>query len=524
MLLRRRPLGASSWLLALGAFTAAFSALFLALLIVRPFANAQIVEIDNLATIAGPAMVLPFAFGWLRIRRPARRTLRAWNANLPATFLALGATTDTIGQAIWTYYAQVLHQPVPFPSLDDVSYLCTYPLLLTGILLIPNHGASAVSRSRASVEGLIVMAAAFTFSWYFVLGPTVLQGGESILGKVVGTAYPMGDLLLIGALVVLAFRSSDRSASRVTMLLFSGLGAMVVADYVFDIGTLHNTYQTGQLVDVLWPLADMLVALAATALRVTPFSRTATKSATDTPLAVKQSLVLAWLPYCLVGGVGVLDTVLLVIHGDNRLTSGVVVGSVCLVFLIMAQQVLATLENQRLSRRVQENNRELRLANDRLQALATSDPLTDLPNHRGIAGILASEVERACRYHRQLVVLFVDLDHFKAVNDTLGHSAGDVLLKEFAQSAKESLRATDVLGRWGGEEFVAVLPENDREQGLAVAERLRAQIAAARFSNVEGVRVTCSIGVASFPEAGTTVNELVSQADGAMYAAKRLGR
>jgi diguanylate cyclase (GGDEF)-like protein len=160
----------------------------------------------------------------------------------------------------------------------------------------------------------------------------------------------------------------------------------------------------------------------------------------------------------------------------------------------------------------------------RLESLAGADPATGLPNHRTLVSTLDREIERSRRYGHPCVLLFLDLDHFKALNDTFGHPAGDAALREFSSVVRSSLRSIDTLGRWGGEEFVAILPETDEEAGLSVAERLRSAVAAHAFWSAGGSHITCSAGLASYPEHAQDRDGLIELADQAMYAAKRLGR
>ena len=509
-------------------FTVIYTVGFLAFLLLHPVPQPILVEVDNIATILGPIVLLPFALGWLahRWRRRPRShegrtapSYRSW----AATFLALGVLTDTLGQTIWTFYAQVLHQPTPFPSWADASYLCTYPLLLIGILLLPKGAMSAAAKTRLSIDGLVIMTGAFTFSWFFVLGPTMMQGGESLLAKAVGTAYPFEDLLLIGALVILLGHLNDRRGRSIGLVLVMGLTCMVVADSVFDFQTLHNTYRTGELLDVLWPLSDLLIAVAAITVIALPERRVEVSA--DLGQDIRPHGYLGtWIMYVLVPAVGILDGYLLIAHGDTRLVTGVVFGSVVLVGLILLRQFLALLENAELSRKLRLNNDELIHANLRLEALATTDPLTDVLNHRGVVTALENELERARRYNHPFAILFMDIDHFKQVNDVMGHNIGDHALYEFASSARALLRGVDVLGRWGGEEFVAVLPETETGKAVAVAERIRSGVAEQSSATQPELRLTCSVGVASYPQDGSAIDELISIADDAMYAAKRLGR
>ncbi len=178
-------------------------------------------------------------------------------------------------------------------------------------------------------------------------------------------------------------------------------------------------------------------------------------------------------------------------------------------------------------------NDALHLANARLEGLATTDLLTGLPNHRAMANLLEAEVSRARRHSRSFGVLFFDIDHFKSINDFGGHAAGDAALQQFAALIRGRLRAADFFGRWGGEEFVAVLPETDEAGALVVAEQMCAAVAASVFAIGGGLRMTCSVGVAAHRVDGQAdgvedraegPEALLTAADRAMYAAKRLGR
>ncbi|HET9435576.1 MAG TPA: diguanylate cyclase [Candidatus Limnocylindrales bacterium] len=157
---------------------------------------------------------------------------------------------------------------------------------------------------------------------------------------------------------------------------------------------------------------------------------------------------------------------------------------------------------------------------------ATTDKLTGVPNRRALLLELFNEVERANRYERPLSVAFVDIDHFKAVNDTYGHAVGDLVLQGVAQALEGNLRATDMVGRYGGEEFMLILTETDVEEGAVLTEKLRTIVARQRFA-VEGnpgLSVTISIGIAGGIGSRLSSESLLRDADAAMYSAKSLGR
>jgi len=157
---------------------------------------------------------------------------------------------------------------------------------------------------------------------------------------------------------------------------------------------------------------------------------------------------------------------------------------------------------------------------------ATIDRLTGVFNRQALLAELFSEVERASRYDRPLSVAFVDIDHFKVVNDSYGHGAGDVVLRGVAQVLATNLRASDLIGRYGGEEFMLILTETAIEEGAVLAEKLRALIERERFA-IEGVQslsVTISIGIVGGFGEQLRMEALVRDADAAMYSAKSLGR
>ncbi|HWP34446.1 MAG TPA: diguanylate cyclase [Thermodesulfobacteriota bacterium] len=172
---------------------------------------------------------------------------------------------------------------------------------------------------------------------------------------------------------------------------------------------------------------------------------------------------------------------------------------------------------------------ELRLTNERLEALATTDSLTGLLNRRAFLERVEQEWDRASRYGRPLAFVMVDLDRFKAINDTYGHQIGDAVLRTAATRLARGVRASsDLVGRYGGEEFALFLPETTLAGALLAAERFRGIIAAAPFPVGEGIppiAVTASFGVSAAPHPKiASVADLIAAADRALYRAKAAGR
>lgn len=177
-------------------------------------------------------------------------------------------------------------------------------------------------------------------------------------------------------------------------------------------------------------------------------------------------------------------------------------------------------------RRILHMQDELIAAREALREQATRDPLTLLWNREGIIDFLHREVGRASRSREPLTVMMMDVDNFKMTNDTYGHLAGDAILVEVSRRIEKSLRSYDSVGRYGGDEFLIVLPNCDPESGVSLAERVRRKITGPSFAIPdESYSIEVSVGVATTSKgAGLSVHSLISAADTALLRAKRMGR
>ncbi|MGC8872851.1 MAG: diguanylate cyclase [Chloroflexia bacterium] len=180
------------------------------------------------------------------------------------------------------------------------------------------------------------------------------------------------------------------------------------------------------------------------------------------------------------------------------------------LIIAFGHQISIAVDNARLHQEIRER--------------AMRDSLTGLYNHAHLRERLREEVERARREGRTLALLMLDLDHFKQLNDTYGHLLGDAALRSVAQVLRRQTREYDVAGRYGGEEFVVVLPGAGEDEAREVAERIRTGVKEAPSPGLEGVPITVSIGVALFPTHGDSPDALIAAADTALYQAKALGR
>jgi two-component system cell cycle response regulator len=190
---------------------------------------------------------------------------------------------------------------------------------------------------------------------------------------------------------------------------------------------------------------------------------------------------------------------------------GAFVDSVRTTLEVLARHVAVSLANARMVKRLED--------------LATTDGLTGLYNKRTVVELGKQKLRSAERFEKPLSVLVCDLDHFKKINDTYGHDVGDVVIKGFGDILRRTKRNTDAVGRFGGEEFVVVCEETDATGAELLAQRIREQLEATTFhAKDQPLHVTCSIGIATFPRAGTDWDQLFKATDEALYASKHAGR
>jgi diguanylate cyclase (GGDEF)-like protein len=187
-------------------------------------------------------------------------------------------------------------------------------------------------------------------------------------------------------------------------------------------------------------------------------------------------------------------------------------------------RIYASLRTKSLQDELKKKNRELEEVLKKLESLSVTDHLTGIFNRRYFWGALETEFERFIRFKTPIACLMIDVDHFKNINDEYGHWAGDLVLKEIARIIKESLRKIDTVARWGGEEFIVLLPETAREHALNAATRILSEITGHHFLDIRE-KITVSIGIASLPELKIeTPEKLIEASDTALYKAKANGR
>ena len=433
------------------------------------------------------------------VRRYQPRRAAAWY------WMAAGQLCWVLGDALYSWYQDVAGTS-PFPSPADALYLVAYPLIVIGLVVLIRARKRGLDVAGLIDSGIVTVALGL-LSWAVLAGPIARDDGQSLIARVIGIAYPAADIVLLAFLVRLLVGSGLRTVAF--RMLTAATGLLLVADTAFAVINATSSYQGG-VVDLVWLASYVLWGTAALHPSMTALSE---PGGEPSPLTARR-LVALTIAVLVAPGTLAVELAL----GRPLDAWPVTVCSVALFALVVARMQLAI-------REVRASVRQRDIAQGDLAHQAAHDSLTQLANRARAVEMIEAALSRGQRSGSLVGLLFVDLDHFKAVNDTHGHAAGDEVLRETARRMRAEVRAGDTVGRLGGDEFVILVEAPDSEAALvALAERLVGAISAPVHAVGRDLVVSASIGVAVVRDGGTDADALLYEADAAAYRAKAEGR
>ncbi|MFI6075653.1 diguanylate cyclase [Actinoplanes sp. NPDC051343] len=418
------------------------------------------------------------------------------NARLPWYLLALGIFANGTAVVPNTIVSEVLKSDT-YPTVADAFYLLFYPAVLASIGLMIRRWPPRLIRP-AALDAATITSGIGVLAWVYAVAPALQDSDYTAFGEVVRVAYPVGDLLLIFLALILV-RSGDHAGPRRSRWgttppwLATGLLCFLFGDLIWLLVGDHSVPAwVVRGIDIFYFVAFAILAYAMRHATATDKQRAgALPRPPGIPLMSMLLLALLMAPAVLVMQMS---------HGAFRHGVAIAAGSTIMSVLVVTRLTVLLRFVERQAEQVRE--------------LSRRDELTGLPNRRAWTDELPRVLEQARQSGRPVSVCMMDLDHFKAFNDTRGHQAGDRLLKEAAAAWLSRLRQQDILARYGGEEFIVLLPGTDVLEGCAIMERLRPATPAEQ---------TFSSGVAAW-DGTETSEELIARADAALYEAKHTGR
>ena len=423
-----------------------------------------------------------------------------------------------LGQAYWCWIEVVLGQQVPQVSPADFFFL-SFTALMT-VAVWPSNGRDT-DRLRTTLDAFIIGLSLFTIGWVTIIANLATSAGDGtdLLGLVINLAYPCGDIVVLTMVLLSATRRINRRSSLAAVAI--GMALIAVSDGFYAYLSAGDDFQAGSTPTLGWIVGFGVIGCAALASgralvpqpRFSAAGETLTNADQEGQLKdrARRASSLPYIP---------LAVALVVVAADRTHNGADRVASVALLVTfvgVLARQYLTIRDNQALTAHLENREREL-------QRRAFADQLTGLPNRALFIDRVTHALEQHRRSLRPLALLFIDLDDFKAVNDTLGHPVGDELVIRVAERLRGAMRTSDTVARFGGDEF-AVLVEGDiapSKTGTRIVEALRQPFMLSR----DELTIGASIGIAEVPgdTQTPTVDELFSRADIAMYSAKRAGK
>ncbi|MFC4062133.1 diguanylate cyclase [Planomonospora corallina] len=413
---------------------------------------------------------------------------------LPWWLVAASQVMFTVADASY-YVITALRGDTAYPALSNVLYLLQYPILGLALVLFIRRRTPG-GDGPAMIDASVVTVGATLLYWVFLIGPTMTTPGISPADRFASVAFPVMDLLVLTVAVRLVFGGGVRNRSY--HLLSAVLGLVLLADTGYGLQSLTGEYIPGGWLDLGWLTSYLLLGASALHPSMTRLDERVEQGPPE----------LGRTRFVLMSGATLMAPAVLVLQYGRQ-------GDLDLLVLAAASATLFLLVLVRMSGLVAAQRR-----------LAMTDALTGLSTRRSLQQRIRHEAARAVRRGTAAGLLVIDVDHFKRVNDTYGHPAGDEVLTETARRIRAACRAEDLVARFGGEEFAVLVPRTTADGLAALAERIRAAVAAGPVTvgGSVAVPVTVSVGGAAVPLHVRTVEELFQAADAALYEAKRAGR
>lgn len=467
----------------------------------------------------------------------SKHTKRIW------ILFFLGTAAFLLGDINWAYN-ELIKGKSSFASMGDLFYAIS--AILTAIAFFQHIPQKSIySALRSGFDVLIMMVVYLSLETKYVLLPVTNDRTLSALEKFSTLMYPIFDAGLFVVIILLYFNNANDKRHFKSKIMLLVVCLWLFADQTFIIMSLMGRYESGNWIDPLWPASFLGISIVA--LKSAQFYRGSLEypkdkapqnsqwdQITDERMSIHQPFHLALqtskdginnsriiLTYASM-------IIFMVIWCLNYIEKDPLsIGGIGIILLLIIRQYCSLLENQRLMKLVIQSNQELNETKSRIEYELRTDYLTRLFNRRYVDGAIAKLQQEAVVNRCPFSVLVLDIDYFKTINDRYGHDTGDQVLQQIAEVIKINIRTGDIAARWGGEEFIIILPDSRESLAYSIGERIRREIELNIFKAEtlqEDIRLSVSIGISELDSSEQDFYKVILRADQGMYDAKYAGR
>ncbi len=452
----------------------------------------------------------------------------------------LGTLTFLLGDINWAYN-EIIKGKSSFASMGDIFYAVSAILVAVGFFLhIPQKSIFSVLRSGFDV--IIMMVVYLSLEAKYILLPVTSDRSLSTLEKLSALMYPIVDAGLFFIILMLYFNNASNNKHFKSKIMLLVVCLWLFADQTFIIMSLAGSYESGIWIDPLWPASFLGISIVA--LKSAQFHMDSMESPDDQGCQGEQvgeefngiHQLFPLIPQARQAAINnsrILFTyismiVFVAIWGYSYIGKDPLsIGGISIIVLLIIRQYFSLMENKRLMQLMIKSNQDLKETKSRIEYELRTDYLTRLYNRRYIDGAIA-ELQQASHVNRcPFSVLVLDIDYFKTINDRYGHDTGDQVLQQIAEVIKMNIRTGDIAARWGGEEFIIILPESGESLAYAIGERIRKEIELYVFKSdtlQEDIKLSVSIGISELDSFEQDFYKVILRADQGMYDAKYAGR
>lgn len=476
--------------------------------------NQEFVLLGNIIGILG--LTISFLIMMYAISKHTNKSIiNMW------TLFAIGILFNILGDIVWTI-SEALNNLDSFLLVTDILYSIQTVLFVIAIYKFAFRKGNP-RRLIKSLDILIGLMLIIILELKYIIIPVFSLNSNNGISTYLSLIYPVADIIMFIMLIMMVLRPIEKKMLNVVRLMFIPIIINIVIDQIYLIEAINNNYRSGSLLDPLWPMSAWILAIIAIISAEVKISVSENEEDFVDILGVRQSIrnaivIVVYVAFILFGAY---------VFSRYLIIDILSVGFLIIITLLIIRDMYYSLRMGKLFEKIMVVNKDLEVLNEKLDVESKTDYLTGLNNRRQIMNIYSHLKKHTLKEGSTLSVIMIDIDCFKKINDKYGHEAGDKVLKRISELLLENTRDNDHVGRFGGEEFIILMPNCDEDKAFGIAERIRTIIETTSIiidNSGLTVKLTISVGISCLDSKNYNNNDTISEADKALYLAKDKGR